>query len=146
MRYIGAFNPAFGIFEYENNGVHENGLFTDKLNPSPLPASLAQALGSTTIISSLSPDAMALPITFWTPSPNSVVSLPKIPSTSAGTADVQAEAYAGNANLPALVSAGDGTEKWTPIDQFVQDTNYDVTFWTPSPNSVVSLPKIPCRR
>ncbi len=30
VRYIGAFNPAFGIFEYENNGVHENGLFTEE--------------------------------------------------------------------------------------------------------------------
>lgn len=26
--YIGAFSPGFGVFEYTNNGVHENGLFT----------------------------------------------------------------------------------------------------------------------
>ncbi len=30
VRYIGAFNPAFGIFEYENYGVHEDGLFTEQ--------------------------------------------------------------------------------------------------------------------
>lgn len=30
VRYIGALNPAFGILEYENNGVHENGLFTEE--------------------------------------------------------------------------------------------------------------------
>ncbi len=30
VRYIGAFNPAFGIFEYENYGVHEDGLFTQE--------------------------------------------------------------------------------------------------------------------
>ncbi len=30
VRYIGAFNPAFGIFEYENYGVHEDGLFTEE--------------------------------------------------------------------------------------------------------------------
>lgn len=29
FRYIGAFCPAFGIFEYENYGVHEDGLFTE---------------------------------------------------------------------------------------------------------------------
>ena len=29
VRYIGAFNPAFGILEYENYGVHEDGLFTE---------------------------------------------------------------------------------------------------------------------
>ncbi len=29
FRYIGAFCPAFGIFEYENFGVHEDGLFTE---------------------------------------------------------------------------------------------------------------------
>lgn len=29
VRYIGAFNPAFGIFAYDNYGVHENGLFTE---------------------------------------------------------------------------------------------------------------------
>lgn len=45
---------------------------------------------------------------------------------SVQSVDVKAEAYAGNANVPALVSAGDGTEKWAPISQFVQDTNYDV--------------------
>ena len=26
--YIGAFSPGYGVFEYEANGVHENGLFT----------------------------------------------------------------------------------------------------------------------
>lgn len=30
IRYIGGFCPAFGILEYSNNGVHENGLFTEK--------------------------------------------------------------------------------------------------------------------
>lgn len=30
FRYIGAFCPAFGIFEYTNNGVHEDGLFTEE--------------------------------------------------------------------------------------------------------------------
>lgn len=30
VRYVGAFNPAFGIFEYENYGVHEDGLFTEE--------------------------------------------------------------------------------------------------------------------
>lgn len=45
---------------------------------------------------------------------------------SAESADVQAETHADNVNVPALVSAGDGTEKWAPISQFVQDTNYDV--------------------
>lgn len=29
FRYIGAFCPAFGIFAYDNYGVHENGLFTE---------------------------------------------------------------------------------------------------------------------
>ncbi len=29
IRYVGAFCPAFGILEYTNNGVHENGLFTE---------------------------------------------------------------------------------------------------------------------
>lgn len=29
FRYIGAFCPAFGIFEYENCGVYEDGLFTE---------------------------------------------------------------------------------------------------------------------
>ncbi len=45
---------------------------------------------------------------------------------AAGTADVRTEASVGNANVPAAVSAGDGTETWKPMDQFVQDTNYDV--------------------
>ena len=30
IRYIGGFCPAFGILEYSNNGVHENGLFIEK--------------------------------------------------------------------------------------------------------------------
>lgn len=30
FRYIGAFCPAFGIFAYDNYGVHENGLFTEE--------------------------------------------------------------------------------------------------------------------
>jgi len=30
IRYIGGFCPAFGILEYGNYGVHENGLFTEK--------------------------------------------------------------------------------------------------------------------
>ena len=30
VRYIGALNPAFGILEYENYGVHEDGLFTEE--------------------------------------------------------------------------------------------------------------------
>ena len=45
---------------------------------------------------------------------------------AAGTADVRTEASVGNANVPAAVSAGDGTETWKPMDQFVQDTNYDM--------------------
>lgn len=30
VKYIGAFTPAYGIFEYENMGLHENGLFTEE--------------------------------------------------------------------------------------------------------------------
>lgn len=45
---------------------------------------------------------------------------------AASSSDVQSEAYSGNKDVPALVSAGEGTEKWVPISQYVQDTNYDV--------------------
>lgn len=30
IKYIGAFTPAYGIFEYENMGLHEDGLFTEE--------------------------------------------------------------------------------------------------------------------
>ncbi len=30
IKYIGAFTPAYGIFEYENMGLHEDGLFNEE--------------------------------------------------------------------------------------------------------------------
>lgn len=54
------------------------------------------------------------------------IALAAVMAFTAVPADMRTEASVGNADVPALVSAGDGAEQWVPISQYVQDTNYDV--------------------
>lgn len=54
------------------------------------------------------------------------MALAAVMAFTAVPADVRADTAADKADMPMLVSAGDGTEQWVPISQYVQDTNYDV--------------------